>query len=128
MYSKVVSMFAPILNNTTDVVREVVTIHEKECFVTNDDGSIDVGYNITSKYAGFYVSFNFSCRDYGCETTALVLVGGATTKFYILTGDHLSNYVNVMSGGFSACLDYFVSNIQYKHVMSDNVPELRYSK
>jgi len=75
-----------------------------------------VGFN-DKTYNGFYVSYNPSARDYGCETTALVL--GQMEKFYILKGDHREQYMKLMDQGFDKCLEYYKDNIADSHEHSD---------
>jgi len=64
----------------------------------------------TKVYEGFYISYNSrDIRDYGCDTTALVL--GQMQKFYILNGDHSEEYSKIIELGFFKCLDYFKEHI-----------------
>lgn len=56
----------------------------------------------------FYVSYNNVDWDiYGSDTTALVV--GQMEKFYILNGDHVKAYKDIMDQGFEKCLDYYRS-------------------
>jgi hypothetical protein len=70
-------------------------------------------------YGGFYISYNYSHRDYGCVTTALVL--GQMQKFYILKGDHRKQYAEIFKQGFDKCLDYYKDNIADSHKFSDKI-------
>lgn len=70
-------------------------------------------------YRGFYISYN--TRDsgiYGCPTTALVL--GQMQKFFILNGNHLSNYEKLVEYGFYKCYDYFMNHISQINSFSDS--------
>ena len=68
----------------------------------------------------FYVSYNPSSRDYGSDTTALVL--GDMDKFYILIGDHRKQYDAILSKGWDACLDYYKANMaEFGHKFSDKL-------
>jgi hypothetical protein len=67
---------------------------------------------------GFYVSYN--CRDeaiYGCDTTALVF--GQMQAFYILNGDHMAAYADLIVDGFDACMAYFEEHIDQINKRSD---------
>lgn len=68
---------------------------------------------------GFYISFNDIDHDiYGGDTTALVNDG--MTRFYILNGNHMSEYSELIPSGWNACLEYF-KNHSDKNKMSDNL-------
>lgn len=69
---------------------------------------------------GFYISHKASPRDYGCETTALVL--GQGEKFYILKGDHREGYAPLLALGWGACLDYYKARPELMHEYSDRLP------
>ena len=76
--------------------------------------------NTTIDGDGFYVSYNdYDTAIYGAATTALVF--GQMQRFFILTGDHRPQYLELMQDGFHACLDYFKS--QPAHRMSDSVDD-----
>lgn len=67
---------------------------------------------------GFYVSYNgIDTSVYGCETTALVR--GQMEAFYLLNGDHRAGYAPLVSEGFEACMDYFISNIDRINARSE---------
>ena len=68
---------------------------------------------------GFYISYNWSTRDYGCVTTALVV--GQMEKFYILKGDHRAAYDALIPQGFDKCFEYYKSNIASSHSYSDPI-------
>ncbi len=67
---------------------------------------------------GFYVSYND--RDthvYGCDTTALVV--GQMERFYILNGDHRTQYAALVGAGLHACLAYFEDHLHQANHRSD---------
>lgn len=69
---------------------------------------------------GFYISYNdIDLSIYGCDTTALVF--GQMQKFYILNGDHVRQYMEIIHLGFDACFDYFMDNLQDINKNSDKV-------
>lgn len=66
--------------------------------------------NTTIEAPGFYISYNnYDVELYGGVTTALVK--GQGEHFYILYGDHRSQYALLLTEGFEACLNYFKANI-----------------
>lgn len=66
--------------------------------------------NTTINGRDFYVSLNtVDVSIYGYETTALVV--GQMEKFYILNGNHMSQYKALVVSGFSECFDYFLKNL-----------------
>lgn len=78
--------------------------------------------NTVTDCGRFYVSYNdYDIGIYGCDTTALVL--GQMEKFYILKGDHRSQYAALQDQGFAACLDYYKQHLDVAHKFSDNLPD-----
>jgi hypothetical protein len=72
---------------------------------------------------GFYVSFNdvdVGESMYGSATTALVR--GQMEAFYILNGNHMAQYAEIMEDGFDACMRYFEDNIHLINKRSDQPP------
>lgn len=69
-------------------------------------------------YEGFYVSYN-NCdiAEYGDVTTALVL--GQMQRFYILNGNHLDAYKQLIDKGFGACYEYFMQHESQINTLSD---------
>lgn len=67
----------------------------------------------------YYISYNPSRRDYGVDTTALVITIGNNERqvFYILKGNHKDQYANCKN--LKECVKYFVSNKEYIHEMGD---------
>jgi len=79
--------------------------------------------NMNNKtYDGFYISYNTSSIDYGCDTTALVI--GQGQGFFILEGNHIEEYKKVFNNGFTACYDYFLNN-GVKSKFSDTLESLQ---
>ncbi|MDA1675589.1 hypothetical protein [Bacillus cereus group sp. TH152-1LC] len=67
----------------------------------------------------YYISYNPSHRDYGIDTTALVITIGDNERqvFYILKGNHKEQYENCKN--LKDCVAYFVSNEEHAHKISD---------
>lgn len=67
----------------------------------------------------FYVSYNPSKRDYGVDTTALVVMIGNNERevYYILKGNHSAQYENCQN--LKECIRYFVANKEQVHKMSE---------
>lgn len=82
---------------------------------------IDVPNKITknSDEEKYYISYNPSFRDYGIDTTALVITIGDNERqvFYILKGNHEDQYANCES--LQECLAYFVENKESAHQFSN---------
>lgn len=77
--------------------------------------------NSTIDGDGFYVSFNdVDDGIYGSATTALVK--GQMEAFYILDGNHMAGYVDLIDDGFDACMAYFEQNIELINKYSDKPP------
>lgn len=72
-----------------------------------------------NKEENFYISYNPSYRDYGIDTTALVITIGNNERqvFYILKGNHSVQYENCKD--LKECISYFVNNKEYEHKFSD---------
>lgn len=79
----------------------------------------------SSEEENYYISYNHSRRDYGVDTTALVITIGNNEKevFYILKGNHSKQYVECKD--LKDCINYFMSNKEYIHEYS-NVFEHQY--
>lgn len=74
----------------------------------------------------WYISFNSSVRDYGCQTTALVL--GQMEYFLILRGDHREGFSNAIKNTdfpartrLGACLQYVRDNRAELHEFSESI-------
>ena len=76
----------------------------------------------------WYVSYNYSTRDYGCDTTALVL--GQGEYFIILDGDHRAAFNAVIASAadkgwaysrLDLCLQYVRENKNLLNKMSNKV-------
>ncbi|MGX1195806.1 hypothetical protein [Metabacillus sp. SLBN-84] len=67
----------------------------------------------------YYISYNPSIRDYGVDTTALVITIGDNERqvFYILKGNHSAQYEDCKD--LKECIHYFVSNKELMHKFSD---------
>ena len=84
---------------------------------TVTEGAADLVTHDGKVFNGFYVSYNYETRTYGCVTTALVV--GQMEKFYILKGDHRAAYDALVSQGFDKCFEYYKANIAESHNYSD---------
>jgi len=73
---------------------------------------------ISNDAKDFHVSFNPDSRDYGCETTALVI--GNHQIFFVIDGDHRAD----MKGSLSDCLLHVYRNADKLNNASDPVPVL----
>jgi hypothetical protein len=73
----------------------------------------------SSEEEKYYISYNPSRRDYGVDTTALVITIGDNERqvFYILKGNHKEQYANCKN--LKDCISYFISNKEYTHKFSD---------
>lgn len=71
-----------------------------------------------SNEENYYVSYNPSKRDYGVDTTALVITIGDNERqvYYILKGNHTAPYAECTN--LAACLAYFVANKEHMHEYS----------
>ena len=72
-----------------------------------------------NKEEKYYISYNPSRRDYGIDTTALVITIGNNERqvFYILKGNHSEQYENCKD--LKECIGYFVNNKESIHQFSD---------
>lgn len=72
-----------------------------------------------SKEENYYISYNPSKRDYGVDTTALVITIGNNERqvFYTLKGNHTEQYKNCEN--LKDCVNYFINNKEYAHKFSD---------
>ena len=94
--------------------------------MTFDGIPVSVPNDITSKGKDFYISYNNNDKYiFGGVTTALVYEypKGEIEKFYILLGNHTSQYEKIISndGGIEECLEYFKSNRSLMSEYSDRI-------
>lgn len=83
------------------------------CPVTNV-----VSPNISLNFYRYHLSYNSSSRDYGSDTTAIVLEGRV---FFLLNGDHAVELQSkAQSGGIDACIDYFIANLHLANKFSEH--------
>ncbi len=81
-------------------VPNTVSFFSKEKFYVKD---------FEKEYEGFYISYNPSSKDYGSDTTALVL--GQMEAFLILNGDHRENYYLAnQEGSFEKVYEYYINS------------------
>lgn len=73
----------------------------------------------SSKEENYYISYNPSYRDYGIDTTALVITIGNNERhvFYTLKGNHSEGYDNCNS--LKDCVRYFNDNKEQAHRICD---------
>ena len=73
-----------------------------------------------SQSENYYVSYNPSRRDYGIDTTALVITIGNNERqvFYILKGNHTGQYAGCKD--LNTCLKYYEDNAELRHRFSDS--------
>lgn len=71
---------------------------------------------ISKDVKDYYISYNPSSRDYGSDTTALVI--NETSQYLILNGDHRKEYNNCSS--FKKSLKYFYDNIEKANPKSEH--------
>lgn len=94
----------------------------------NFDGiPLFVPNDITNSKNDFYISYNSHTRDYGSDTTALVLTSKEfMDKFLILNGNHKKQYDEIINNGgnYNDCLEYFKNNIDLKNKLSENWDEV----
>jgi hypothetical protein len=82
--------------------------------------------NDTARGDGFHVSYCFSTRDYGCETTAVV--AGNHQRFYVLNGDHTvqmtgdSFKTGTLTCSFAECLAYLHAHADQLSRFSEPLP------
>jgi hypothetical protein len=70
---------------------------------------------------GFTISYNGRDRAiYGDVTTAIVT--GNSEHFYVLNGNHMDAYMELIDDGLDACLDYFEANIDKISKYSEKPP------
>lgn len=67
----------------------------------------------------YYISYNPSRRDYGVDTTALVITIGNNerTLFYILKGNHADAFKECSD--LTSCVRYFMDNEELIHPMGE---------
>lgn len=74
--------------------------------------------NSILSFDGFHISYNRSSRDYGCDTTAIVVKGNL---FLILNGDHKDELANCAeSDGLTGTINYFIDNLNYANSRSEH--------
>ena len=82
---------------------------------------VNINNTITknSEEEKYYISYNPSYRDYGVDTTALVITIGDNERqvFYILKGKHSEQYANCKD--LKECISYYVENKESIHEFSD---------
>lgn len=81
-----------------------------------------VNNEVSQKQKEFYVSFNSSVRDYGCKTTALVVMHPEFRRFFILRGDHRAGYDALET--LEQHLEYYKARPEEQHSFSDKVEDL----
>ena len=66
----------------------------------------------------YYISYNPSYRDYGIDTTALVINIGNNERdvYYILKGNHSTQYENCKD--LKECIAYYQDNKELQHNFS----------
>lgn len=71
-----------------------------------------------NKEEKYHISYNPSARDYGVDTTALVINIGDNERdvYYILSGNHSEQYGNCKN--LKECLTYYTSNKELQHKFS----------
>ena len=75
--------------------------------------------NEVAPFDDFYISYNPRSGGYGCETTALVL-GEDIGVFFVLKGDHKTQYSELEDRNLQGCIRYFIDNINEAHRYSDH--------
>lgn len=75
--------------------------------------------NISRPFDGFAVSYNRSSRDYGCDTTGLV-IGGRV--FLLLSGNHALELAGAAEqGGLVAALTMFIMKMEFAIEQSEHL-------
>lgn len=68
-----------------------------------------VGPNAAKSFDGFHISYCWETRDYGSDTTALVL---GDRVFFILNGNHADALISAANHeGVNGCIKYFAEHI-----------------
>jgi len=69
--------------------------------------------NSITQCAGFYISYNPSVFDFGCDTTAIVTddIG----DFYVMRGDLRRKLCAIAPNGYNACIKFFNDNPALQH-------------
>lgn len=72
----------------------------------------------SSKEEKYNISYNYSKKDYGIDTTALVINIGDNERdvYYILKGNHSEQYTNCKN--LKDCINYFKNNKECTHKFS----------
>lgn len=66
----------------------------------------------------FHISYCASSRDYGSDTTALVL---ADNVFFILNGNHAAELLNsAKARGLAGCVTYFIEHVKQANHHSEH--------
>lgn len=77
-----------------------------------------VAPNVSIQYPGFHISYNSRHRDYGSDTTALVL---QDRVFFVLNGNHSEALVSAANAnGIQGCIDVFIDNIARANGLSEH--------
>ncbi|BAG41700.1 hypothetical protein [Ralstonia phage phiRSL1] len=84
--------------------------------------------NLILEGDGFYISYNDTDTEvYGDVTTSLVI--GNMERFYILRGDHRTQFRECAALGPDACLNYYRANyVAHGHQFSDPLPEFSHQR
>ncbi len=82
------------------------------CPITNE-----LTPNVTLDCDKFHISYNTSSREYGYDTTAIVI---EDRVFFILNGNHCIPLKNI-SNDISKCIDYFIDNIHNSSKFSEHL-------
>jgi hypothetical protein len=70
--------------------------------------------NKITQFAGFYISYNPSVSDYGCDTTAIVT--DDMGDFYVMRGDLRRELCAIAAAqGYKACIEFFDANPALQH-------------
>lgn len=74
--------------------------------------------NTTNNFKGFHISYLKDTRDYGSDTTALVLGGRV---FFVLNGNHAAEMNEAaLQNGIQGCLDVFIERIDRANAASEH--------
>jgi hypothetical protein len=69
--------------------------------------------NKITQFAGFYISYNPSVADYGCDTTAIVT--DDMGDFYVMRGDLRRELCAIAMQGYGPCIKFFNDNPALQH-------------
>ena len=74
--------------------------------------------NRVRSFDRFHISYNARSIDYGCPTTALVLMGRV---FFVLNGDHVADMADAAGrDGVQGCVNLFIERIQDANALSEH--------